>query len=154
MSDPAISFPGDAFNAKCPTRVVLDQIADKWTVLVLGALDAGPVRFNTLKRRLDGISQKMLGQTLKQLERSGLVDRRAFATVPVTVEYSLTPLGTALSAPVNALREWAEANIGQMLAAQQRFDAEKPSQLSSRTRNTLHQRKFREVLPVDLRIQG
>jgi DNA-binding HxlR family transcriptional regulator len=133
LSNAAVSLAGDAFNAKCPTRMVLDQIADKWTVLVLGALDAGPVRFNTLKRRLDGISQKMLGQTLKQLERSGLVDRRAFATVPVTVEYSLTPLGAALTAPVNALREWAEANIGAMLAAQRRFDAEKPVLLGSRT---------------------
>jgi DNA-binding HxlR family transcriptional regulator len=119
-----VTFRGDAFDSKCPTRMVLDQLADKWTVLVLGALDSGPVRFNALRRRLDGVSQKMLGQTLKQLERNGLVDRRAFATVPVTVEYSLTPLGVALTAPVNSLREWAEAHIGQMLAAQQRFDSE------------------------------
>ncbi|MDE3187858.1 MAG: helix-turn-helix transcriptional regulator [Acidobacteriota bacterium] len=123
MSEPAALFQGDAFNANCPTRVVLDQIADKWTVLVLGALHAGPVRFNALRRRLGGISQKMLGQTLKQLERNGLVERRAFATVPVTVEYSVTPLGAALTRPVNALREWAESNIHQMLAAQQRYDA-------------------------------
>ncbi|MGA2536151.1 MAG: helix-turn-helix domain-containing protein [Terracidiphilus sp.] len=120
----SVTFRGDAFDSKCPTRMVLDQLADKWTVLVLGALDSGPVRFNALRRRLDGVSQKMLGQTLKQLERNGLVDRRAFATVPVTVEYSLTPLGVALTAPVNSLREWAEAHIGQMLAAQQRFDSE------------------------------
>ncbi|MGA2167482.1 MAG: helix-turn-helix domain-containing protein [Terracidiphilus sp.] len=126
-------FQYNAFNSKCPTRVVLDQLADKWTVLVLGALDAGPVRFNALKRRLDGISQKMLGQTLKQLERNGLVDRRAFATVPVTVEYSLTPLGAALTQPVNALREWAEANIAQMLAAQQRFDATKPAETMTKS---------------------
>jgi DNA-binding HxlR family transcriptional regulator len=123
VPDSPTSFQGDAFNGQCPTRVVLDQIADKWTVLVLGALDAGPVRFNALKRRLDGISQKMLSQTLKELERNGLVARRAFATVPVTVEYSLTPLGAALTGPVNALREWAETNICQMLAAQQRYDA-------------------------------
>lgn len=113
---------GDAFNAKCPTRIVLDQLADKWTFLVLGALSSGPVRFNALKRRLDGVSQKMLGHTLKQLERNGLVDRRAFATVPVTVEYSLTPLGHALTEPVNTLRVWAETNIGQMVEAQERFD--------------------------------
>lgn len=119
------SIQGDAFNSNCPTRIVLDQIADKWTVLVLGALGSGPVRFNALKRRLDGVSQKMLGHTLKQLERNGLVHRRAFATVPVTVEYSLTPLGLALTHPVNALREWAEANISRMLAAQQRFDLRK-----------------------------
>jgi len=125
MSSQLSSFQGDAFIANCPTRVVLDQIADKWTVLVLGALDPEPVRFNALKRRLGGISQKMLGQTLRQLERNGLVERRAFATVPVTVEYSLTPLGAALTARVNALREWAESNISLMLAAQQRFDAQK-----------------------------
>jgi len=125
MSDQPALFQGDAFNAKCPTRVVLDQIADKWTVLVLGALGGGPVRFNALKRELDGISQKMLGHTLKQLERNGLLERNAFATVPVTVEYSLTPLGAALTQTVNALREWAESNICLMLAAQQRFDAEK-----------------------------
>ncbi len=114
---------GDAYDPNCPTRVVLDQIADKWTVLVLGALDAGPVRFNALKRRLQGISQKMLGQTLRELERNGLVTRRAFPTVPVTVEYALTPLGTRLTEPVNALRSWAESHIGQIVAAQRTFDA-------------------------------
>ncbi len=114
---------GDAYDPNCPTRVVLDQIADKWTVLVLGALDAGPVRFNALKRRLQGISQKMLGQTLRDLERNGLVTRRAFPTVPVTVEYALTPLGTRLTEPVNALRSWAESHIGQIVAAQRAFDA-------------------------------
>jgi DNA-binding HxlR family transcriptional regulator len=124
------SFQGDAFNSNCPTRLVLDQIADKWTVLVLGALDSGPVRFNALKRRLQGVSQKMLAHTLRQLERNGLVDRRAFPTVPVTVEYSLTPLGDALTQPVNALRAWAETNISLMLAAQQRFDAEKSAEES------------------------
>jgi DNA-binding HxlR family transcriptional regulator len=124
------SFQGDAFNSNCPTRLVLDQIADKWTVLVLGALDSGPVRFNALKRRLQGVSQKMLAHTLRQLERNGLVERRAFPTVPVTVEYSLTPLGDALTQPVNALRAWAETNISLMLAAQQRFDAEKSAEES------------------------
>ncbi|MGA8041288.1 MAG: helix-turn-helix domain-containing protein [Terracidiphilus sp.] len=114
---------GNAYDPKCPTRVVLDQIADKWTVLVLGALDDGPVRFNELKRRLAGISQKMLGQTLRELERNGLVTRRAFATVPVKVEYSLTPLGARLTEPVNALRKWAEKHIGLILDAQKVFDA-------------------------------
>jgi DNA-binding HxlR family transcriptional regulator len=117
---------GDAFNAECPTRIVLDQIADKWTVLVLGALEGGPIRFNALKRRLQGISQKMLGQTLRELERNGLVKRRAFATVPVTVEYSLTPLGADLTIPINALRVWAETHIGQMLSAQERYDGATP----------------------------
>ncbi len=113
---------GDAYDPACPTRVVLDQIADKWTVLVLGALDDGPVRFNALKRRLGGISQKMLGQTLRNLERNGLVTRRAFATVPVTVEYALSPLGERLTERMNELRIWAEKHIGEMLAAQRDFD--------------------------------
>ncbi len=116
---------GDAYDPACPTRIVLDQIADKWTVLVLGALDEGPVRFNALKRRLAGISQKMLGQTLRNLERNGLVARRVFATVPVTVEYSLTPLGSRLAERVNDLRVWAEKHIGQIVAAQGSFDARK-----------------------------
>ena len=116
---------GDAYDPNCPTRVVLDQIADKWAVLVLGALDDGPVRFNALKRRLAGISQKMLGQTLRDLERNGLVSRRVFATVPVTVEYSLTALGERLTERVNDLRVWAEKHIGQIVAAQSAFDARK-----------------------------
>jgi DNA-binding HxlR family transcriptional regulator len=125
------AFQGDAFNSLCPTRLILNQIADKWTVLTLGALDAGPVRFNALKRHLQGISQKVLGQTLKELERNGLVNRRAFATVPVTVEYSLTPLGMDLTESVNALRLWAETNICQMLEAQRRFDAKKEAQVAN-----------------------
>ncbi|MDE3062896.1 MAG: helix-turn-helix transcriptional regulator [Acidobacteriota bacterium] len=116
---------GDAYDPSCPTRVVLDQIADKWAVLVLGALDDGPVRFNALKRRLAGISQKMLGQTLRDLERNGLVSRRAFATVPVTVEYSLTALGERLTERVNDLRVWAEKHISQIVAAQSAFDGRK-----------------------------
>ena len=116
---------GDAYDPNCPTRVVLDQIADKWAVLVLGALDDGPVRFNALKRRLAGISQKMLGQTLRDLERNGLVSRRAFATVPVTVEYSLTALGERLTERVNDLRVWAEKHISQIVAAQSAFDGRK-----------------------------
>ncbi len=116
---------GDAYDPACPTRIVLDQIADKWTVLVLGALDEGPMRFNALKRRLAGISQKMLGQTLRNLERNGLVARRVFATVPVTVEYSLTPLGSRLTERVNELRVWAEKHISQIVAAQGSFDERK-----------------------------
>ena len=81
----------DPFNAKCPTRQVLDRIGEKWAVLILIMLDRETLRFNALRRRIENISQKMLSQTLKSLERDGLISRRAFATVPVTVEYSLTP---------------------------------------------------------------
>lgn len=85
---------GDAFNPDCPTRQILDRIGDKWATLILLMLAQGPRRFNDLRRRIGGISQKMLSQTLKSLERDGLVHRSAFATVPVTVEYRLTPLRT------------------------------------------------------------
>jgi DNA-binding HxlR family transcriptional regulator len=112
-----------AYSGNCPTRIVLDRIADKWAVLVLGLLGGGPVRFNQLRRQIEGISQKMLSQTLKSLERDGLVSRKAIATVPVTVEYSITPLGATLSATVDSLRIWAETHIGQVLSSQQQYDA-------------------------------
>src|SRR5215217_8023930 len=109
---------GNAYADTCPTRMVLDRIADKWAVLVLGLLGDGPVRFNQLRRQIEGISQKMLSQTLKSLERDGLVSRRAIATVPVTVEYSITPLGATLAGAVDPLREWAETNLKEVLNAQ------------------------------------
>jgi DNA-binding HxlR family transcriptional regulator len=106
----------------CPTRLVLDRIADKWAVLVLGLLGDGPVRFNQLRRRIRGISQKMLSQTLKSLERDGLVSRKVTPTVPVTVEYAITPLGQTLAATVDGLRIWAETHMEQVLRAQQHYD--------------------------------
>jgi DNA-binding HxlR family transcriptional regulator len=113
----------NAFATSCPTRLVLDRIADKWAVLVLGLLGGGPVRFNQLRRQIEGISQKMLSQTLKSLERDGLVLRKVTPTVPVTVEYSITPLGETLSATVDGLRIWAETHIEKVLAAQLQYDA-------------------------------
>ena len=112
----------DPFNARCPTRQVLDRIGDKWAVLVLILLEQETLRFNELRRRIDSISQKMLSQTLKSLERDGLILRRAFPTVPVTVEYSLTPLGRTLAGTVAALTQWAEAHIGEVEEAQRRYD--------------------------------
>jgi DNA-binding HxlR family transcriptional regulator len=113
----------NAYAGTCPTRLVLDRIADKWAVLVLGLLSDGPVRFNQLRRQIGGISQKMLSQTLKSLERDGLVSRKAIPTVPVTVEYAITPLGTTLSATVDNLRIWAETHMKQVLVSQQQYDA-------------------------------
>jgi DNA-binding HxlR family transcriptional regulator len=115
----------DAYDANCPTRLVLDRVADKWAVLLLGLLAKEPLRFNQLRRAIAGLSQKMLSQTLKSLERDGLVSRKAFATVPVTVEYSITPLGQTLTATVDALRLWAEAHIGEVQQAQQRYDSQR-----------------------------
>ena len=113
----------NAYAHACPTRMVLDRIADKWAVLVLGLLGDGPVRFNQLRRQIEGISQKMLSQTLKSLERDGLVSREAIPTVPVTVEYSITPLGETLSATVDSLRIWAETHMEQVILSQQHYDA-------------------------------
>jgi DNA-binding HxlR family transcriptional regulator len=112
----------NVYSAFCPTRQVLDRIADKWTVLVLGLLADGPVRFNRMRREINGVSQKMLSQTLKNLERDGLVHREAKATVPVTVEYSITPLGRTLAETVGAITVWAQAHIADVQQAQQRFD--------------------------------
>ena len=123
----------NAYASACPTRLVLDRIADKWAVLLLSLLAKGPLRlallakgpmrFNQLRREVEGISQKMLSQSLKSLERDGLVSRKATPTVPVTVEYSITTLGETLSATVNPLRLWAESHIEQVLTAQQHYDA-------------------------------
>ena len=102
---------GNSYAAACPTRLLLDQIADKWTVLVLGLLARQPMRFNELRRNIDGISQKMLSQTLRRLEANGFVLRTVYPTVPVSVEYSITDLGVSLSKPLDALRDWAEVNF-------------------------------------------
>jgi len=98
----------NVYLAKCPTRQALDRIADKWTALIIGLLDERPHRFGELRRSIEGISHKVLTSTLRSLEADGLVDRRVLPTSPVTVEYSLTPLGKSLSAPLAAIRDWAE----------------------------------------------
>ena len=110
------------YAADCPTRMALDRIADKWTVLLLGLLDQSPLRFNQLRRAIEGLSQKMLSQTLKALERDGLVTRKAIATVPVTVEYAITPLGRTLAQALAPLVGWASAHIGEVLSARECYD--------------------------------
>jgi DNA-binding HxlR family transcriptional regulator len=112
----------DVYSIHCPTRLVLDRIADKWALLILRRIARGTVRFNQLRREIEGISQKVLSQTLKGLERDGLVHREAFATVPVTVEYSATSLGQTLTAAAAGISLWAESNIEAVLAAQARYD--------------------------------
>ena len=108
----------------CSMRAVLDRIGDKWTVLVVGLLEHGPVRFNRLKAALPGISQKVLTSTLRSLERDGLVLREVTLEVPVKVEYSLTPLGRSLSAPLAALRDWSAEQYGAIVRAREAFDSE------------------------------
>ncbi|MFG1278133.1 winged helix-turn-helix transcriptional regulator [Xanthobacter autotrophicus] len=115
--------PYDVYQDRCPTRMVLDRLADKWALLILDRLRDGPVRFNHLRRDIAGISQKVLSQTLKRLERDGLISRQVFPTVPVTVEYALTGLGRTLTDTVAALAHWAEANMDAVLAAQKAYDS-------------------------------
>jgi DNA-binding HxlR family transcriptional regulator len=115
----------NAYAADCPTRQILDRVGDKWAVLILILIRDEPMRFNALRRTIEGISQKMLSQVLKSLERDGLIRRRVFATVPVTVEYSITPLGRTLAGAVDSLRDWAEANLKEVLSAQRRYDAQR-----------------------------
>jgi DNA-binding HxlR family transcriptional regulator len=113
----------NVYNQNCPSRRVLDMIADKWTTLVIGQLGSGPRRFSEIQRETDGISQKMLTQTLRELERNGIVQRTVFAEVPPRVEYALTPLGEKLFEPLAVLRVWAEAHIDEVSQAQQAYDA-------------------------------
>lgn len=112
----------DVMQQACPTRQVLDRVADKWTMLVVLALEGGTLRFSQLRARVQGVTQKMLTQTLRGLERDGLVSRRVFPTVPVTVEYALTPLGRSLSAAVSVIREWSYENIEAVDAARDEYD--------------------------------
>jgi DNA-binding HxlR family transcriptional regulator len=101
---------------------VLARIGDKWSVLVVTRLGDRPLRFNELRRSIGGISQRMLTLTLRGLERDGLVTRTAFPTVPPRVDYTLTPLGRDLLAPVSALGEWALRNQAKIAKARERFD--------------------------------
>ena len=113
---------GDVYAADCPTRRVLDLIGDKWSVLIIGMLEDGPKRFSQLQRSIGGISQKMLTQTLRGLERDGIIHRTLYPEVPPRVEYTLTPLGETLCEPIAAIINWAEEHIDEVSAAQAVYD--------------------------------
>lgn len=117
-----ISNSWDAYQTECPTRLVLNRIADKWAVLVLGLLESETKRFSTLQREIGGISQKMLTQTLRGLERDGLIARAIYPTVPPKVEYTITPLGKTLVGLLAALRVWSETHIEEVQEAQNNYD--------------------------------
>ena len=117
-----IKLHGNVYASNCPTREVLDRIGDKWTALIIGLLEEGTMRFSDIKRRIGGISQKMLTQTLRHLERDGLITRTVYPEVPPRVEYTLTPLGQTLTQALSAIRHWAEANINDITAAQRDYD--------------------------------
>ncbi len=110
-------------KAGCPILQLLGSVSNRWTVLVAGALRDGPLRFNELRRSVGGISHKMLAQTLKALERDGLVSRTVLPTTPITVEYAMTPLGRALIKTLDSLKVWSSANIAAVRAARTAYDA-------------------------------
>jgi DNA-binding HxlR family transcriptional regulator len=112
----------DPYSRSCPSRQVLDRIGDRWTVLVVGSLDSGPRRFSELARDVDGVSQKMLTQTLRALEHDGLITRTLYPEIPPRVEYELTDLGRSLQAPLRALEDWATDHTDQILAARTHSD--------------------------------
>lgn len=109
----------DVYNQNCPSRQALEIISDKWTILIVNLLARNTYRFGELKRQVGGISQKVLTQTLRMLEKNGFVLRKNYQTLPLKVEYSLTPLGLSLSAVFNLITDWAEQNIETVMQARQ-----------------------------------
>ena len=112
----------DAIAEVEPARVLLGQIADKWTIEIMSKLCREPLRFNALKRSVSGITQKALAQALRRLERNGLVERRILPGSPPAVEYRITELGFSLEAPVKAMLNWTLANLDNVEAARSRYD--------------------------------
>ncbi len=110
------------FAVDCPSRLLFDQIADKWSMMVLTVLDPGPLRFNAVKRLLEGVSQKALTQCLRRLERNGLVSRRVLPLSPVAVEYEITELGRSLQQPFKALYAWTMRHLAEVESARVNFD--------------------------------
>lgn len=116
------SLPGNVFSEKCPSREVLKHVTSRWGVLILIVLRGGTHRFSDLRRKIGGMSERMLAQTLQWLERDGLVLRKAYPVVPPHVEYSLTHLGVDIAHKVADLGSWIEANIATILAEQEKHD--------------------------------
>jgi len=132
----------NAYQAACPTRLMLNRIADKWTVLVLGLLESETKRFSTLQREIGGISQKMLTQTLRGLERDGLIARMVYPEVPPRVEYTITPLGQTLAGLLGALRGWSEAHMDEVLQAQSAYDKAEHVALKPEAANGVRRVRF------------
>lgn len=114
---------GNCYNAHCRTRAVLGHVTGRWGGLVLGALIDGTRRYSELRAHIDGISEKMLAQTLRDLERDGLVDRHQYPTVPPRVDYTLTPQGMEVAQRLHSLITWLEDHVSELAAAHARHDA-------------------------------
>jgi DNA-binding HxlR family transcriptional regulator len=115
--------PYDVFSRVCPSRPVLEHVTGRWGSLVLAALEDSPVRFNDLRRRVDGVSQKVLAQTLQSLERDGFISRRQLSVFPLRVEYTLTPAGQVVSEKLLDLIAQIEGTMDSVLASRQRYDS-------------------------------
>ncbi len=122
MTSVTADWIGDGYDPECPTRVLLDRVGDKWTVLVIGALTDGPLRFSALRDRVGGVSGKVLTATLRALARDGLVTRTAYPTIPPRVDYELTELGRSLQDPLDVIRGWSERHIAAVIAHREKFD--------------------------------
>lgn len=114
-------FAADVYSPSCPSRVALDRIGDRWTALIVGVLENGPRRFTQIRDTM-GITPKVLTQTLRALERDGLVTRTTYPEIPPRVEYQLTPLGLTLREPLQAIRDWAEEHIHEIIRAREAHD--------------------------------
>lgn len=121
MKHSTLTIEPQCFSSDCPSRALFDQIADKWSMMVLAVLDEGPHRFNAIKRRLEGVTQKALTQCLRRLERNGLVSRQVIPS-PLAVEYAITPLGNSLQYPLRQLHEWTLENLPLVEKARSVFD--------------------------------
>jgi|SRR5579883_2903573 len=135
-----VSLP-DCLREDCLSRQVLQLIADEWTPLIIYVLEEdGTVRFGHFLKRIGGISRKMLSQTLRALERNGLVQRIAYPVVPPVVEYSLTPLGQTLIEPINALRVWAYGHLQEVAQAREEYDQREHTQVQEDVASLVQQR--------------
>lgn len=120
---PHTDSPANILASTCPSRTVMRHLTDRWTPMIVAALSEEPTaRFSELKDRIQGVSPKVLTQTLRSMERDGLVTRKVTAAMPPRVDYALTPLGTTLTAPINALRRWAQDHMTEVLAAREKYD--------------------------------
>ncbi|KAB1643150.1 winged helix-turn-helix transcriptional regulator [Gulosibacter chungangensis] len=128
--EPAVPLSADVFSSACDSRAVLQHLTGRWGALTVAALKLGdgPMRFGEIRRRVQGISDRMLSQTLGQLERDGMVERTVHSNIPPNVDYALTPLGLKIAEPMLALIGLLEAELPQVLAAQQTFDEASPTE--------------------------
>jgi DNA-binding HxlR family transcriptional regulator len=117
-----VTMKPNVYDPNCPTRAVLDRVADKWTALVILVLLDGPLRFSQLRGRIGGVAPKVLTETLRRLERDGILTRTAFPEIPPRVEYELTPLGRSLEQPIRAIAAWAEQNMTRITRARTAYD--------------------------------